>query len=414
MQIQQTVMSMLTVIAVVFCLSGCDQTPLSGNGFSSSKIDTDTTWLKQQLLQGNVIPRLENGMRQDGFYRPALAFDWAVKPEQHATLVSQSRFVYLMAAGYNITGEQRYIEAATKGADYLLKHFKAPDHLGVWYKKVDAEGAVVDKTFHGYGHTQVIFGFAHAYQLTENKEYLDAAMSTWYAMNISQAVAGKHSRYRLTGLNVSKHLFESLLVLYNATGSDLVFQDMELLANYIVEHFFHSTSHVFVEYLGTDGKPMPNGEVNLGHAVEMAFLLSRAVDSGLARSYLSKAADSLNFVLSVMDQSKLQLLSSISDYDGKLQGSEKQWWAQAELLRGLAHFSTKLDRPELAERYNKVLEQVKLKLIDPTYNGWYPKADDTTGDKGSGWKVGYHVTMFLTEAMRLQQFRFQSGNSMLL
>ena len=53
-------------------------------------------------------------------------------------------------------------------------------------------------------------------------------------------------------------------------------------------------------------------------------------------------------------------------------------------------------------------------LVDTRHRGWYPAAGRTRGGKGGEWKGGYHVTMMLTEILRLQGVRFHSGDEVLL
>jgi mannose/cellobiose epimerase-like protein (N-acyl-D-glucosamine 2-epimerase family) len=93
---------------------------------------------------------------------------------------------------------------------------------------------------------------------------------------------------------------------------------------------------------------------------------------------------------------------------------EYYWWSQTELLRGLAHFVWNRERTDLESQFYLTFSSVKQKFIDTQYGGWFKTPNAKEQGKGQEWKVGYHVTMMLTELMRLQGMEFQSGSELLL
>lgn len=411
-----TIRRILLIVAIVMVATGCDTGNDGGNArINGSTIDIPAIeWLKQNLIDGNVEPRLVNGLLPDGFYQPLLAHDWTPKPQQKATLISQARFIYVMAMGYEITGNKRYLAAMQHAADYLLNHFSDPDIPGQWYRALQADGHVGNRGFHAYGNAQVIFALAHAYKITQDAKYLDAAMSTWLELDISGAIADTNKHYDLHGLNAAMHIFESLIALYKASDrSKLIGTDVNALAKYIVGHFYDPKLGVFVEELTPKLERKPDGEIRLGHAIEIAFLLSRAVDAGLPASYLEPANASVDFVARQAAKHPEGLIPHTTDYQGNPRDPTEYWWSQTELLRGLAHFSLHRGRNDLNSQFNKTFMGVRKHFIDPHDSGWYKTADGITLDKGEPWKAGYHVTMMLTELMRLKGMQFLSGNEVL-
>ena len=407
--------SLLIIVIILLGVSGCD----SDNGVSyeidPARYTPSVDWLKHNLIEGNVEPRLVNGLGPDGFYQPLLRNDWTPKPEQKATLISQTRFIYVMAMGYEVTSDKRYLDAMTRAADYLLKHFSNPDIQGHWFREVLPDGQVGNRSFHAYGYAQVVFALAHAYKITGNSRYFDAAMHTWLALDVPGAINGNNRFYNLRGLNVAMHLFESLLVLYKATEHPkIIGQDLSSLAEYIVDHFYDPKLGVFVEDLTPTLDRAADGEIRLGHAIEMAFLLSRAVDAGLPASYLKPANASVDFVSRQAAKNPRGMIPHTINYNGSIRDPEQYWWCQTELLRGLAHFSMHRNRTDLTAQFKSSLDQVQNHFIDPVYGGWYKKPDAPELDKGEQWKVGYHVTMMLTELMRLNEVSFRSGSEVLL
>jgi len=405
-----TLLARLAALAVAGCDSGACAVAEKVPGRSSPSAD----WLKANLISGNVEPRLKHGLLPSGFFQPNLGPDWTPVPPQTATLISQTRAIYVMAMGYEVSSDARYLDATKLAADYLLTRFGNARVPGRWARAVSPDGKVVSDDFHAYGHAHVIFALAHAGKVAREAKYLDAAMHTWLAMDVPSAIAGRNSFYDLRGLNVAMHTFEALLVLYKASGSKLVLSDLKLLGDFIVARFFDQQRGYFAEWLTPELARKPDGEVRLGHSIEMAFLLSRAVDAGLPQSYLEPANASVRFVARVASRDPRGVIPHTVNYAGNVQDGELYWWCQTELLRGLAHFGIHRGSDELRAQFERTLRSVRELFVDPASGGWYSKANAKDQNKGHEWKVGYHEAMMATEVMRLHGMRFRSGAEVLL
>jgi mannose/cellobiose epimerase-like protein (N-acyl-D-glucosamine 2-epimerase family) len=61
-----------------------------------------------------------------------------------------SRLVYGMASAYNLTGDERFLEAAERGTEYLREHMRFYDQdedIVYWYHGIDVKGTREDKVF---------------------------------------------------------------------------------------------------------------------------------------------------------------------------------------------------------------------------------------------------------------------------
>lgn len=409
---QYALLALFALLAVTACDSRSD-IPAEN---AATRANPSFDWLKQDLLMGVVEPRLKHGLLPSGFYQPNLGPDWNPVPPQIATLISQTRLIYVMAMGYEVSGDARHLDAMKRAADYLLANFPEPSALGRWARTVSSDGKIVSRDFHAYGHAHVIMALSHAFKVSGDSRYLKAAMQTWLALDVPNAIAGKNQLYDLRGLNVSMHMFEALLVLFRATDSKLVRSDLKLLGDYIVAHFFDPKQGYFVEELTAtpERARKPDGEVRLGHSIEMAFLLSRAVDAGLPRSYLDQANASVSFVARIAARDGRGIIPHTVDYAGNVRDAEYYWWCQTELLRGLAHFVLHRDRDDLRAQLESSMRSVRDLYVDPVHGGWYKTPGAKGKNKGDDWKVGYHVTMMETEIMRLNGMQFRSGPEVLL
>ena len=135
------------------------------------KIDEycDRNWLRKTLVEDNLYKWLSASTTESGFFKNSLDRNWEAEKNQKATLVSQSRLIYVMSTGFDLTKDKRFYEATQKGSDFLLEHFKS-NHSGKWYWSVLPNGKVISNSYNQYGHAFVIFGLSHAFRITSNAD----------------------------------------------------------------------------------------------------------------------------------------------------------------------------------------------------------------------------------------------------
>jgi mannose/cellobiose epimerase-like protein (N-acyl-D-glucosamine 2-epimerase family) len=295
-----------------------------------------------------------------------------------------------------------------------LRYFADPQTPGRWFRQVSAGYEPLNTGFHAYGHTHALFALAHAYHVTGEQAYLDAAMQTFEQLDLSRAIAGRNPDFGLRRFNVGIHAFESLLVLYRVTGDERVRRQASRLAVYLVDGFQDPGSGGFVEQLTVDGKRPGDAEVRPGHAALFAFLLSRAADVGIAPQLLPAAERAMAFIAAALPERPQTIVPLAVDLAGNTVDSRRFWWCQAEVLRGLAHFAVARGREDFGELYDRLFIKVVGAFVDPVHRGWYPRPRDYDGDKGSAWQVGYHEAMLHTELLRLERTVFRAGKEPLL
>jgi len=377
-------------------------------------VAADATWYRDQLIDGIARPLLRNAVAGDGFYRPFLGRDWQPLAEQHGTLISQSRAIYVLAAAYEVSGDVAYKDAMVKLADFLVTRFANSTSPGVWASEVAPDGTVLDPSYHAYGHAQAMFALAHAYRSSNDQKYLDAALATWVQIDVPRIVEGKNPLFVAGNLGATMHLFEALLALERAAPSRLVLADLTRLADYIVMHFVEPQGGFFCEEQDPSGRAVKGCTIVVAHSAQMAFLLSRAVVAGLPDKYLDTANHAVDFVVQYGVRRPDMSLPLKVTHDGKVENETVEQWTQAELIRCLAHFARARGRADLQPIHDAAVGFAKKHLVDSEYGGWYEAADQPNHPKGNDWKVPYHETMMLTEELRLRGWKFSSGSEMLL
>ncbi len=407
---------------VLSALSACDDSPRIPSTRLPAPGDAAPagrqTWLtahreafRQQLVDGNAGPRAK-AIAANGFYAPNLNRDWSPKAEQVATLVTQTRAIYVMAAAFEVTGEARFKDAMLRASAFLLERFKHPRVPGYFLERVGSDGRGLSDGMHLYGHTQAVFALAHAYRSSGDERFLKAALGTWLAIGIRQLI-GKIPDQSLSGLNVAMHAFESLMALNRAAPSTLIQADLAALGNTILDRFYVEGKGYFGEHVDKDWRVAPGSEIRVGHNFEMAFLFSRAAAMGMPERFLSAGLAVVRQMAQVGVDPRgavpHELHLNFAPRDPQI-----PFWGQMETMRSLAHYSVARGLDELRPVFERVLAFSKQNFLDPVHGGWYRAPNAVVDGKGSDWFAGYHEAMMQTEILRLCGHRFTSGPEMLL
>lgn len=416
----------------------------------------DVAWYQDNLIANadrwNGGLEGESGMGAyrddfDGFFHVSLDQRWNQTPLRATTGVAQSRAIYMNVEAYRAAGPDEgdhFLDAVVTGADYLLAHFWDPDNGGFFWQ-VTPQGRVVDDMKQGYGNVHPMFALAYVYSITRDTVYLDAALAQLQVLQqhfFDPAYPGailpgfNRDFSRIIGVNnvdTFTHYFEALLALYDVTEGEQQAEIADLIVlhgNFLVEHLYHDQEGYddrgYVAY-NYDEAWQPSQipysrdrqwsgalHATTGHNIELAYLLSRAVERGFDEAWLDVADKLLRFCMEyAIDPEYGGMIYEITDYDGQpLNGNPDNnifvWWAQAETARALLHF-TVVRNEDYAEEFQAVETLFNDYLTDPVYGGLYHGLDISLSlepvgvEKGDIWKVNYHYNMFFTEVLRLAQ-----------
>ena len=380
----------------------------------------DQAWF-QRALASEAAHWREAAFRPNGFFMVSLDRQWRPNGNPNGTLVSQSRQIFVMGAGYEVTGEATYLDAMKKGADFLLECFR-DKQKGLFFYSVDPEGKVVDDNKDSYGLAFTIFALSHVARITKDERYARAALETWTEMKEHMREPSGFFRPRMdrnytkvigqNSQNPMMHLFEALLALHDATGSQEVLRDAQAHADNILNRLIQDETRLPELYDAEwhAARPEQGGYFELGHQFEWAFLLSHAVEEGLPARYLGVAERLLNYGMKVAYDQQEGGIFSRGDYEGRAARGPKGWWEQCEFLRALMHWAAVRGRADLWPAFDKSLTFSKKNLIDAEYGGWFSSYDAKqatrrSSSKGNIWQVGYHVCGMYLEALRISQQR---------
>lgn len=111
-------------------------------------------WVRQIEQLGNFYLRAqfgEQGIIDYDDYRTTISLDGKKSVDNYRQETDTiSRLVYGFASAYLLTGDDRYLEAAEKGTEYLRDHMRfydADENIIYWYHGIDVQGSRETKVF---------------------------------------------------------------------------------------------------------------------------------------------------------------------------------------------------------------------------------------------------------------------------
>ncbi len=394
-------------------------------------------WFHDHCLN-ELLPRwYEAAVTASGFFRVNLDRDWTpLEDHKIGTLVSQARLLYVFSVGFRLTQDSAYRDAVEAGARFLLAHFTDLVYDG-YYWACDEDGNVLDHTKQAYGHAFVVFGLCHAFQITQETAFLEAALQVYALLRtrFRDAYGGligrmtrdwreenKPSEFLPRSQNPMMHTFEAFLALAKVlehqpttVTPEAVMQEAQAIAEFLFLRRGEAHAVPLFELYTKDWSLAAEEEnrfYSIGHQFEWAFLLSHGVECGLPTSLLSIGQRCLKVGLSVGYEATAGTRGAIRAFansQAQITREDLVYWDHAEALRALMHYIVRrseiVDTQELRLAFEKTLEFVRGNFLDPAYGGWYASLDaDATPvamRKGSVWKLDYHQIALCDEALRL-------------
>jgi len=404
----------------------------------------DREWITRAAIDGLMRYWVRHSVEPNGFIQENLDRQW--KPwgtQREASINGQGRQLYAMAVAYEMAPSAEFKDALTRGLDFMLK-MRDPE-FGGYYDRVGPNHEIINDEKTGFS-SFVIFSLAEAGRVTGEQKYLDEALAFFREMRDKMRDgpfigSGRYTRdfmHRVPGgmfglarpgaaggpgsqaaptnpaaqqarsafanrrHGINLHVFEALLSLYNATGSEEVWYEIEQELKAIERLYDYEIGYLPESY-DENWKPVGNPSGNPGHLFEWASLLSRAVELGADPKFVELGSRSLDLGLKSYNEA-VGGLGGVTP-DGR--PARMLWWPQCEVIKATANYAILHGRSELWRFYHRTLDFVKREYFDTEYGGWFqdyvpgqPRAE--RGEKafykgsvdGPEWGAYHQMSMF--------------------
>ncbi|MCL4814679.1 MAG: AGE family epimerase/isomerase, partial [Vicinamibacteraceae bacterium] len=330
--------------------------------------------------------------------------------QREASVNGQGRQLYSMAVAYEMAPSADYLAALTRGMDFLQK-MRDPE-FGGYYDRVGPSHEIIRDNKTGFS-SFALYSLSEAGRVTGERRYIDAAMIFFREMRDKMRdgpfigsgsftrdfmrrapggmfggarpgaapgpagqltppaarppAAGPPSGMAARRHGINLHVFEALLSLYDATGSEEVWYEIAQQLKAIERLYDYQIGYLPESY-DEDWKPVGNPRGNPGHLFEWASLLSRAVELGADPKFIELGSRSLDLGLQSYNES-VGGLGGVAP-DGT--PARMLWWPQCEVVKATANYAILHGRSELWPYHHKTLEFLKREYFDPEHGGWFP------------------------------------------
>jgi mannobiose 2-epimerase len=349
-----------------------------------------------------------------------MANDGTLRPEAPKGLILNARLLWTFATLYRRLGDERDLDLALRGHEYLEGRFRDREHGGYRWR-VDPDGRPLDDSKKVYGQAFSIYALSELYRATGKTEALEAARQVFELIERHARDEGNGgylealsadwspaSDLRLSdkdmneakSMNTHLHLLEAYTGLLraelDATVATRLGELIGLFERHILErrpgprrnhlhHFFDERWNVRSE------------SYTYGHDIEAAWLLSEAVELledermtatvnrwavEIARTALEEALDEDGGL-------------AYEGRDGAVIDPKREWWCQAEAVVGFWHAYRLTGEVAFAIAAAQVWGFIERRVVDRDHGEWFWRVGEDGSVHGgepkvSEWKGPYH------------------------
>lgn len=255
----------------------------AGRNQDDYRFEEPDWWIEQvrSLAEFYFNAQFPDGVIDYRNYRTSLTVEGQKITSTRQETDTISRMVYGFATAYMLTGEERYLQAAEKGTEYLREHLRAVDtneNVAYWYHGIDIQGNHERKilasefgddydAIPAYEQIYALAGPIQTYRVTGdprilndaemtlnlfNKYFLDRERGGFFShihpvtLNPWDEALGK-DRARKNWNSVGDHAPAYLINLWLATGDNKYADLLVSLADTIVQHFQDYDHSPFVQ-----------------------------------------------------------------------------------------------------------------------------------------------------------------------
>ncbi|MGB6164619.1 MAG: AGE family epimerase/isomerase [Pseudonocardiaceae bacterium] len=394
---------------------------LVGRTENDWRFESPDWWINQirDLAEFYFNAQFPDGVIDYRNYRTQLTLEGQKVPSTRQETDTISRMVYGFATAYLLTGEDRYLQAAEKGTEYLREHLRAIDEkegIVYWYHAADIQGDhqrnILASEFGddldaipAYEQIYALAGPVQTYRVTGDPRILrDAEMTVnlfdryfldkdheGYFSHLDPVTMDPrdesltHNRARKNWNSVGDHAPAYLINLWLATADARYADMLASCSDLIVTHFpdyEHSpfvNEKFFEDWTPDHETPLQKNRAIVGHNLKIAWNLMRVAHLHPDDRYLELARKIATVVPDVgrdkqrggwYDMVERELAPG-QEFHRLIWHDRKAWWQNEQGILAFLILAGSLQEPrDLNAQYLRMARESSA-----FYNAWFPDND---------------------------------------
>jgi len=376
--------------------------------FATIQQSLDTTnpeyWKNQALF--NLIPFWENTIDRDdgGFYTDVEENGSVWGPsKKYPRMIS--RIIFGFCAAYLLSGEDKYLEFAKHGIDYLINYGWDKENSG-WFTYIDESGEPDNWDKDLFDQTYCNLGPVFYYFVTHDKNVLSFVEKTHKLMQ-EKAWDKKYGGYyskvaKNWEKTTSKKSFNAqidtctayLIYYYLATRDEKLLKDLKVLSDIVIKNMFDPNSGFIGEYYDESWKSLDNSLL-AGHNLKTGWVLIRMYYLTGNKKYLETAQKIAHAQIKyTWDKKNYGWFYRFERKNPASIDDSKDWWTQEEGNNLMIYLYYATGNNDYLEKFKSGTNFWDKYFIDKKYGECYQTlaADGTPTNKVKGtlYKSAYH------------------------
>jgi N-acylglucosamine 2-epimerase len=319
----------------------------------------------------------------------------------------QSRQVWCFAMLYNhVEKKQEWLDFAVHGAEFLKK--KGRNSKGDWYFSLNREGMPLVEPYNIFSDCFASMAFGQLYLATDNREYADIALDTFYnILRRQQNPKGKYSKIvpgtrPLQSFALPMILCNLVLEIEHLLDPAQIEDIIARGVHSVMDVFYQPASGLILENVAMDGSFSDSFEgrlINPGHGLEAMWFVMDLAKRSQNRELMQKAVNTTINILEYSWDKKYGGIFYFLDIKGhppqQLEWDQKVWWVHMETIISLLKGYLLTGDLRCWEWFEKVHAYTWQHFPDPKNGEWWGylnrQGEVLLPLKGGKWKGCFHI-----------------------
>lgn len=374
-------------------------------------------------LRNNILPYWIDRMKdpRGGFYGRRDGHD-RLDPDAPKGAILNARILWAFSAAYRVTGDNTYLEMATRAKREIIDRFYDKEHGGIYWS-ISADGKPLDTKKQFYAIGFAIYGLSEYARATGDNEALDYAIRLFHDIE-------DHSRDRERGgyiealtrdwqpvddmrlsekdANASKTMNTHLHIIEPYTNLMRVWPDAELrealtsLLGIFLDRIAAPEWRGHMGLFFDDNWLRSDGIISYGHDIEASWLLLETAQVLGDEAFAARTLEATRRIAEAALHGRCTDGSMVYERhaDGRFD-NDRHWWVQAEQMVGLIWLYRYHGDMSALNKAVETWRYISESIVDRENGEWFWSRHDgcvnRTDDKAGFWKCPYHNTRMCLE-----------------